>query len=188
MSKCVFIGMALAVALSGACNNAADRATNAANDAAATATPREDIRLSAPEQEFVQAAIKGNQMEVDLAEMAEGRSENKAVDEFAEHLERDHSNALDELRRLADKADIKMTDEPAAEKASMTNQLEAAKGNAFDREYVSMMVDAHKKNIAKFESMQSTATGELKAFIDKTLPVMREHLQKAEALLPQVSR
>jgi hypothetical protein len=31
--------------------------------------------------------------------------------------------------------------------------------------------------------MQTTATGDLKALIDKTLPVMREHLQKAEALM-----
>lgn len=182
MSKYAFIGMALAVALSTACNNTADQSTNAANDATAAVTPREDITMSAPEQEFVKGAIKGNQMEVDLAEMAEGKSETKAVDEFADQLEKDHSNALDELRRLADKADIKMDDQPAAEKASMTNQLEAAKGAAFDREYVTMMVDAHKKNIAKFESMQSTATGELKTFIDKTLPVMREHLSKAEAL------
>jgi putative membrane protein len=186
MSKSAFFGFALAVALATGCNNAADKSTNAANDAAAAATPRVDITLSAPEQEFVKAAIKGNQMEVDLAEMAEGRSENKAVDEFAGQLEKDHSDALDELRRIADKADIKMTDEPAAEKASMTNQLEAAKGTAFDREYVTMMVEAHKKNIAKFESMQSTATGELKAFIDKILPVMREHLTKAEALMASV--
>lgn len=188
MSKSAFFGIALAVALAAGCNNAADKATNAANDAAAVATPRADITLSAPEQEFVKAAIKGNQMEVDLAEMAEGKSENKAVDEFAGQLERDHSDVLDELRRLADKADIRMDDAPAAEKASMTNQLEAAKGVAFDREYVSMMVDAHKKNIAKFESMQSTATGELKALIDKTLPVMREHLSKAEALMAQVRK
>ena len=182
MSKSAFFGIALAVALATGCNNAADKSTNAANDAAAAATPRADITLSAPEQEFVKASIKGNQMEVDLAEMAEGKSENKAVDEYAGQLEKDHSDVLDELRRLADKADIKMTDEPAAEKASMTNQLEAAKGAAFDREYISMMIDAHKKNIAKFESMQSSASTELKALIDKALPVMREHLSKAEAL------
>jgi putative membrane protein len=188
MSKSAFIGIALAVALVTGCNNSADKATNAANDATAAVTPREDIRLSAPEQEFVQAAIKGNQMEVDLAEMAEGKSENKAVDEYAGQLERDHSNVLDELRRIADKADIKMTDEPAAEKASMTNQLDALKGTAFDREYVTMMIEAHKKNIAKFESMESTATGELKTLIANTLPVMREHLAKAEALMGQVGK
>jgi putative membrane protein len=183
MSKFAFIGMAFAVALSTACNNAADRSTNAANDATAAVTPREDITMSAPEQEFVKAAIKGNQMEVDLAEMVEGKSENKAIDEYAGQLEKDHSNVLDELRRLADKADIKMTDEPAAEKASLESKLESLNGPTLDRAYLSEMIDAHKTNIAKFESMQSTATGELKALIDKTLPVMREHLSKAEALM-----
>jgi putative membrane protein len=101
-------------------------------------------------------------------------------------LEKDHSNALDELRRIADKADIKMTDDPPAEKASLTSKLDTLKGSAFDREYVTTMIEAHKKNIANTEAMQPNATGELKAFIDKMLPVMREHLAKAEALGAQL--
>ena len=182
MSKSAFFAVAIVVAMGTACNNASDRATNAANDAAAAATPRDEIKLSSAESEFVQKAVKGNQMEVDLAEMAQGKAENQAVDDFASQLEKDHSDVLDELRRIADKADLKMTDEPHAEKASMTNKLDALKGAAFDREYVSAMIEKHKASIAEFEKMQSTATGELKAFIDKTLPVMREHLQKAETL------
>jgi putative membrane protein len=180
MSKALYLGIALVATLGAACNR---DAANAPHDAAAAVTPRVDIRLSPAEEEFVKNAVKGNKMEAELAEMAKGKTENDAVEDFAQQLERDHEGALEELRRIADKADITIDEAPPAEKASLDNKLDALKGAAFDREYVSTMVDAHKTNIAKFEQMQTAATGDLKAFIDKTLPAMREHLQKAEALM-----
>ena len=185
MSKALYLGMAVVAMLGGACNR---NAANAPHDATAAVTPRADIRLSPAEEEFVKNAVKGNKTEADLAEMAKDKATNEAVKDFAQQLERDHEGALEELRRIADKADITIDEAPTAEKASLDNKLDALKGPAFDREYVSTMVEAHKTNIAKFEEMQNTATGDLKAFIDKTLPVMREHLQKAEALMTQTGK
>jgi putative membrane protein len=186
MPRSAVLGLALAVALATACSD--NNPSNAAHDAGAAVTPREDIRLSAEDQTFVMNAAKGNQMEADLAEMAKGKADNDAVEDFAQQLERDHNSVLEDLRRIADKADIKLDDQPPVEKASMTSKLDAATGPAFDREYVSMMVEAHKKNIATFEQKQMNATGEVKALIDKALPVMREHLQKAEALMAQLGK
>ena len=183
MSKSVLLGVALIASLGAACNR---DAANAPHDAAAAATPRDDIRISAAEQEFVKKAVKGNKMEAELAEMAKGKAENNDVENFAQQLERDHEKALEDLRRIADKADITVDEEPPAEKASMDTKLHAATGAAFDREYVSMMVDAHKKSIAASEEMQRSATGDVKAFLDGMLPVMREHLTKAEALMAQM--
>jgi putative membrane protein len=185
MSKSVFMGLALVATLGTACNR---DAANAPHDAAAAMTPRDDVRFSPAEQEFVQKAVKGNKMEAEVAEMAKAKAESDAVEDFAQQLERDHEKVLEELRRLADKGDIKIDEEPPAEKASLTNKLDAVNGAAFDREYVRIMINKHKNGIADFEAMQSTATGELKALIDKTLPVMREHLQKAEALNQGMSK
>jgi putative membrane protein len=183
MSKSVLMGIAVVAMLGSACNR---DAANAPHDAAAAATPRNDVRFSVPEQEFVQKAVKGNKMEAELAEMAKGKATNNDVENFAQMLERDHEQALEDLRRIADKGDIKIDEAPPVEKASMDSKLDAASGAAFDREYIVMMVEAHKKNIAGTEQMQPNATGELKEFIDKMLPVMREHLAKAEALAAQL--
>jgi putative membrane protein len=185
MSKSVLMGVAVVAMLGSACNR---DAANAPHDAAAAATPRNDVRFSAAEQEFVQKAVKGNKMEAELAEMAKGKASNDAVEDFAQMLERDHEKALEELRAIADKGDIKIDEAPPVEKASMDSKLHAATGAAFDREYIVMMVDAHKKNIASTEQMQATATGELKEFIDEMLPVMREHLAKAESLAASVAK
>src|ERR687892_1286125 len=105
MSKSVLMSIAVVAMLGSACNR---DAANAPHDAAAAATPRNDVRFSAAEQEFVQKAVKGNKMESELAEMAKGKAENDAVEDFAQMLERDHEKALEELRAIADKGDIKI--------------------------------------------------------------------------------
>jgi putative membrane protein len=193
MSRSFFVVFALIAVLGTACNRDADRATGTTPGeggglSGAANPPTGEVRLSASEQEFVQKAAKSNQMEVDIANMADDKAANSNVKDYAEQLERDHSDVLDDLRRIANRADVNLDTTPPVEKASMDNKLNAASGRAFDREYISMMIENHKKGIADFERMQSTATGELKAFIDKTLPVMREHLQKAETLSAEVSR
>jgi putative membrane protein len=201
-SSCI-AGIALVTIFGVACNNApqgrsriagqhgsapgegggASGAAHPPSESAAPAANGADTRLSAAEQAFVQKATKGNEAEVDLAKMAQDKAQKNEVKDYARLLERDHSNAIDELHDIARKGNVTLDSTPPAEKASLTDKLNAARGAQFDREYVSMMIDDHHKDIAEFERMQGGATGELKAFIDKTLPAMREHLAKAEELM-----
>ncbi|HEX9407733.1 MAG TPA: DUF4142 domain-containing protein [Thermoanaerobaculia bacterium] len=138
--------------------------------------------MSAAQQQFIQKAAQGNEKEVDLAKMAQDKAQDSQLKDYAKQLEQDHSDALDDLKRIANKANITIDTTPAAEKASNSDRLNAATGRNFDRAYINMMIDDHQKDIAEFEREQENATGDLKEFIDKTLPVMREHLQKAEDL------
>jgi putative membrane protein len=172
------------------CNRDTGRQTSAPGEgggaAGAANPPSADVRLSAADQAFVQKVAKGNEAEIEMAKMAEDKAQNREVKDYASMLERDHSAALDNLRDLAQKANVTLDTAPPAEKASMSNKLDAASGTQFDREYINTMIEEHRNNIAEFERMQSSATGELKAFIDKTLPTMREHLAKAEQLMKGV--
>jgi putative membrane protein len=195
MRSC-FIGIALIATLGVACNRDQSRsnvggqhgsAPGEGGGASGAATPPStDVRLSAADQAFVQKAAKGNEAEIEMAKMAEDKAQNREIKDYASMLERDHSDALENLRDLAQKANVTLDTAPPAEKASMSNKLNAASGTQFDREYINTMVEEHRKNIAEFERMQGSATGELKAFIDNTLPTMREHLAKAEQLMKEV--
>lgn len=144
-----------------------------------------DAQLTAQQQTFVRQAAQANQMEVELAKMAQDKAQNQQVKEFAEQLEQDHSQALEELRRIGNQANLDLDTTPAAEKASM-DAMQKASGRAFDPQFVEHMIDEHKKDISAFERQQDSATGELRAFIQKTLPVMRQHLQRAESLRKEV--
>jgi putative membrane protein len=192
MVRSCLIGIALIATLGVACNrDNADRQSSAPGEGGgrtgaanppSTAANTTEARWTAEEQQFVQRVAQSNQFEVELAKMAQDKAQSFEVKEYARQLEQDHSEALDDVKRVANRASITLEEPPAAEKASLQDKLASATGRAFDRAYIQEMIEAHTKNIAEFERQQKTATGELKEFIDKTLPVMREHLQEAEPL------
>ena len=60
-----------------------------------------------------------------------------------------------------------------------TNKLSTLSGDAFDREYISMMVKDHEKDVKEFEKVSTKAKdADVRAFAAKTLPTLREHLQQ----------
>jgi len=65
---------------------------------------------------------------------------------------------------------------------SHIHQLSAKSGPEFDQAFVKHALKDHKKDISKFEKAAAEAKDEqLKAFAEKTLPVLKEHLQMAQA-------
>ena len=56
-------------------------------------------------------------------------------------------------------------------------------GDAFDKAYIKDMVLDHKKDIAEFEKAEKQVkNADLKSFIEKTVPVMKEHLEMVEKM------
>jgi len=65
--------------------------------------------------------------------------------------------------------------------------LRSQSGAEFDKAFVRMAVKDHKKDIAEFEKCRNDVTdAELKAFIDQTLPTLRNHLQMARTAAKSV--
>lgn len=59
------------------------------------------------------------------------------------------------------------------------NKLSSLSGDAFDREYINMMVKDHEKDVKEFEKASTKAKDpDVRAFAAKTLPTLREHLQQ----------
>ena len=155
------------------------------------ATVANETKMTPAEQTFVEKAAQGNQMEVDMAKLAQDKAQNSQVKDFAKQLETDHSNALDDLHRVANHASLDLDkNKEQAEKASNTmhDRMDKMTSAQFDRAWVRQMIEDHQKDIADFERMENSATGEVKEFISKTLPVMREHLQKAETLQKEMGK
>ena len=123
---------------------------------------------------FVMEVTAGGLKEVALGKTASARAMDARVKAFAERMVNDHSKATSELQTLAGRKGWSVSKETP--KPSDDQDLHSANGAAFDRAYMDMMVDAHEKTIAKFESYISSATdSELKAWAQKTLPTVREH-------------
>jgi putative membrane protein len=64
-------------------------------------------------------------------------------------------------------------------------RLAGLSGKPFDDAFTTHMVQGHTKSVAKFEKASSDLeSGELKQFVESTLPALKEHLAMAQRLAP----
>jgi putative membrane protein len=67
--------------------------------------------------------------------------------------------------------------------SDMLAELKKAKGASFDQQFVQMMLKDHQEDAQLFDSYaQSGDDPQLKAFAQKTAPVIHAHLKTAESL------
>lgn len=137
--------------------------------------------------EFVRDAADGGMAEVQLANIAKQKASSQAVKDFAQMMIDDHSKANDELKDLATTENLTVPSSISSDQQSEIDKLNRLSGTEFDQEYMDFMVDDHKKDVDKFEEASKNITDpQLKAWVDKTLPTLRHHLDMAKTTRDQV--
>ena len=186
----------LSMALLWACNNSADTTTS--TDSTVTTdtttmstetTPMDTMSanttpLDPMDKGFVLKAAGGSMMEVELGNIAQQNAASQRVKDFGAMMVRDHSKAVDELSTFASRRNVMMNkDSLMALHKSHIDNLKNKTGAAFDKAYMSMMVNDHKKDIAEFEKASKMCKdNECLAFASKTLPTLQTHLDSAQAI------
>jgi putative membrane protein len=148
------------------------------NDAMGNAT----ADAAAVDAAFVTWAMKGNNSEVAMGKMAQDKGGTQAVKDFGKMLVTDHSAANDKLEALAASANVPVTDALSDEAMAAKPKMEAMSGATFDAAFKTMAIEAHQKDIAKYEAQAKSNDAQTAAYAEATLPVLRKHLQTAEAL------
>ncbi|HWL54363.1 MAG TPA: DUF4142 domain-containing protein [Chthoniobacteraceae bacterium] len=138
--------------------------------------------LSPAEKTFIAEAYAGGLSEVKMGELAKTKATGTEAKALAERLVTDHRKADEALRKLAMNHGVTLPTEPPAAEQTAYQSLEKKQGAQFDKAFARHATKDHKKDIAKFEKAAKKATAaDLKAFIDQTLPVLKEHLALAQA-------
>jgi putative membrane protein len=92
----------------------------------------------------------------------------------------DHSKANVELKALANKKGVAIPAEADSKSKKELDRLSKLSGNEFDRAYMKLMVSDHQKDVAEFnKEVNSAADSDVKAFVEKTLPTLQQHLEMA---------
>lgn len=145
---------------------------------------RKDDALARADRKFIQEAAEHGMFEVQIAELASSKASNADVKSFATTLANDHKNANNELVQLANSKKIEVPAAPPRAKRNEIEKLGKLTGAEFDRRFVrNVGIKEHEKGIKKFEkASEKTKDPQLKAWIDKTLPKLREHLAAAQKL------
>jgi putative membrane protein len=132
---------------------------------------------------FVVKAASGGLMEVQLGNIAQEKAVGSRVQAFGRMMVDDHSAANGELKGLAGNKGLMLSDSLGKKHKDHVENMQKKSGQAFDKAYMSMMVDDHRKDIKEFEKAAADSKDrDLKAFAEKTLPVLRKHLDSALAI------
>jgi putative membrane protein len=141
-------------------------------------------KVARGDRKFIEKAAGSGMFEVQVSQLAASKATDPQVKSFAGMLVDHHAAANNELVKIANAKGVEL---PAAPPRGMRRDVEKLgkkKGSEFDRDYVrDVGIKAHEKDIKLFEKAgKDLKDAELKAFVDKTLPVLREHLAAAQKL------
>jgi putative membrane protein len=140
--------------------------------------------LGTADNSFIMQAASGGMAEVALGQMAQQKSTNPAVRQFAARMVADHTPANQELMALAAKKNVTPPPGPDSARTAVSNQLSMLSGAAFDQQYLSSQRQDHQLQIRLFTDEAQTGTDlELRAFAAKYLPVLQRHLAEVDAIM-----
>jgi putative membrane protein len=132
---------------------------------------------------FSQAAAAGGMMEVQVGNLAQKNSKNKAIQDYGKMLVNDHTSLNNELKDLANQKNITLPSTVTSEQQDKIDKLSKETGSAFDKDFISMAIDDHEKDIDNFKKAGDNLTDQdLKDFIVKALPTLQKHLDKAKEI------
>jgi putative membrane protein len=96
----------------------------------------------------------------------------------------DHTQANQELMLLAKSGGMDLPSQVDAKHKSVMERLQGTSGSAFDTAYMQSMVRDHEQDVADFQKeAKSGSDPGLKAFAEKYLPVLQQHLQMAQSVV-----
>jgi putative membrane protein len=148
-----------------------------------TATNATGGTLSQDDQNFAMKAAQGGLAEVSLGSVAASKATNADVKSFGQRMQTDHGKAGDELKQWASTKGITLPTDTDAEHKATAEKVSKESGKAFDKAYMDAMVKDHDKDVNEFKEAQGKVTDpDLKAWIDKTLPVIQDHQKMAHDL------
>jgi putative membrane protein len=132
---------------------------------------------------FLTDAMKGDNSEVKLGQLAADQGGSDAVKKFGQMLATDHGKHVADLASLAAGMGVARTDAINAEADSAYAMLKALHGDAFDTAFKKHMIADHQKDIAKYEAeAKSKDPAALTGMATDTLPTLRKHLAVAQGL------
>lgn len=147
-------------------------------------TPPPSHKIARGDRKFIESAANSGMFEVDIAQLAASKATDPQVRSFANMLVDQHTAANNELVKIANARGVELPPAPRHSLRSEVDKLGKKTGAEFDRDFVRQVgIKAHEQDIKTFEKAgKDVKDPELRAFAQKSLPMLREHLAAARKL------
>ncbi|MFL9827225.1 DUF4142 domain-containing protein [Rhodoplanes sp. SY1] len=134
--------------------------------------------------DFVRRAALGDMFEIQSSQLAREKADREGR-AFSNTMIQAHTKTSNELKSLVQSGKVQAEVPTGLDQAhtQKLEQLRGLSGDAFEKAYQQMQVQAHQDAVALFTSYaQSGDNAELKQWAEKTLPELKQHLGMAEKL------
>lgn len=145
--------------------------------------------------EIASVAVTANQVDINYAKIAESKSKDADIVEFAQTMAKDHQGVIDQAVALVTKLKVTPKDNAVSQKlnadAEKTKKsLNAKTGKDFDKAYINNEVAYHKAVISTVENVliPESQNAELKGLLQQVLPVLKTHLEHAMMVQKKVTK
>ncbi|MBS7563116.1 DUF4142 domain-containing protein [Mucilaginibacter sp. Bleaf8] len=131
---------------------------------------------------FIKKASEAGLTEIKAANVAQSKSTNPKVVEFAKMMITDHTKSSAELNKLAaDKYAVPSTQVSPMHQAALDSVAKLS-GPAFDKAYMDMMVKDHSEAVQLYYDITQSKNKPVRDYAEKNLPVLKMHLEHAKTL------
>jgi putative membrane protein len=172
---------------------AADAATTQAAPAVSD-SPAVEAKASAPEapkldslsdEQIAAITDAANTAEIAQAKLAQAKSKDPSVKQFAAMMINHHGEAKQKQAKLKLKpVESGVSTAMQVDADSTMNALKADSGKDFDQAYITAQVDGHQKVLDTINDklLPNVKNADLKAYLEEIKPRVEEHLKQAKVL------
>lgn len=94
----------------------------------------------------------------------------------------DQQKLLTELKKLADRKDIRLPDQISRKKEYFRKKLSERSGTEFDKKFIRMITIDHKRDIRMFKRAVKSEDTDISAFAKQYLPLIQSHLDQIDRI------
>lgn len=135
-----------------------------------------NAQISDRDRKFVKETIEGGLYEIKLSDLALRKGSSPEVKLLAKTMVDDHTKAANELRDLASKKGIAISNTLSDKAMSYFEKISKKEGKDFDKAYTKCMMMDHKHDICKFKrQVKKGSDADLKTWASNTIPILKRH-------------
>ncbi len=139
------------------------------------------------DSEWAVKTADAGMLDVQLSKLAATNAAAASVKDFAKMMADDHIKVNDELMAAAKQKNITLPAAMSDRCQKKYDELSAKKGNDFDKEYMTAMVNNHEDAVSSFKKESTDGKdGDLKKWAMEKLPALEAHLAKAKAIKDKI--
>jgi putative membrane protein len=119
-------------------------------------------------------------LQVSLGKLAQEKGRDDAVKRFGERMERDHGALQEQLNNMASRNGMPYKSGMGPENRANLDRLEKMSGRAFDRAYMTFMIQSHNGYLNYWRNEGRAArSAPVRTLVNRGLPTLEEHMEMA---------